>query len=173
MRDEHIAACLAFFAGEKYVLWFTSEASSYPSLAVTFKDGHGPHDHLKAWSHAHEVARLCRGRTPYASTPNSTCSAAARKDLGLPTRNHPLEDSLDDTNLLRVRAAELIQILGVVYHHPPSTTISRAVSTAHYSWASIHLHLHIDGDPVCDDGWRISSPRIPVAERLILVRDAL
>ncbi|KAI9061637.1 DUF647-domain-containing protein, partial [Trametes sanguinea] len=66
MRDEHVVACLALFAEEKYVLWFTSEASSYPSLAVTFKDGHGPHDHLKAWSHAHEVARLCRGRTPHA-----------------------------------------------------------------------------------------------------------
>ncbi|KAI8968807.1 vitamin B6 photo-protection and homoeostasis-domain-containing protein, partial [Trametes punicea] len=64
MDDEQIAGCLELFTSEKYILWFTADPSCPPSLAVVLKEGHGPHDHLKAWAYAHEVARLSRGRTP-------------------------------------------------------------------------------------------------------------
>ncbi|KAI8986615.1 DUF647-domain-containing protein [Trametes punicea] len=70
MDDEQIASCVEVFTGEKYILWFTSDVSTTgctypPSLGAVLKDGHGTLDHLKAWAHAHEVARLvCRRRNP-------------------------------------------------------------------------------------------------------------
>ncbi|CDO71162.1 hypothetical protein BN946_scf184845.g32 [Trametes cinnabarina] len=64
LSDKQISACLAVFAEERYVLWFTPDPSYSASLAVVFKDEHSPHDHLKAWAHAHEVARICERRTP-------------------------------------------------------------------------------------------------------------
>ena len=67
MTDEQVATCLKLFADEKYVLWYTASgsfAAQPPSLVIVLKDGHGPHDHLKAWAHAHEVARLSRRQRP-------------------------------------------------------------------------------------------------------------
>ncbi|KAH9887289.1 DUF647-domain-containing protein [Cubamyces lactineus] len=67
VTDEQVVTCLKLFADEKYILWYTARsasASQPPSLAIVLKDGHGPHDHLKAWAHAHEVARLSRSRCP-------------------------------------------------------------------------------------------------------------
>ncbi|KAI0674629.1 vitamin B6 photo-protection and homoeostasis-domain-containing protein [Trametes maxima] len=65
LNDDQIAALLELFSGENYILWFTSDYPlSHPSpanglsLAVVLKDSHGPIDHLKAWAHAHELARL-------------------------------------------------------------------------------------------------------------------
>ncbi|KAI0336627.1 DUF647-domain-containing protein [Cubamyces sp. BRFM 1775] len=69
MTNEQVATCLKLFADEKYILWYAAHSASTarstpPSLAIVLKDGHSPHDHLKAWAHAHEVARLSRGRRP-------------------------------------------------------------------------------------------------------------
>ncbi|KAI0646625.1 vitamin B6 photo-protection and homoeostasis-domain-containing protein [Trametes meyenii] len=65
LNDDQIAALLELFAGENYILWFTSDyppshpsSAHGPSLAVALKDGHSPVDHLKAWAHAHELVRL-------------------------------------------------------------------------------------------------------------------
>lgn len=56
LNEEQTAALLEVFAHEKYILWCTSDP---PRIAVVLKDGHGPHDHLKAWAHAHEIAPIC------------------------------------------------------------------------------------------------------------------
>ncbi|KAK1231670.1 hypothetical protein PQX77_005211 [Marasmius sp. AFHP31] len=56
---------------ERYILWFDpgclsslstagSIVSSTPRLHIFLRDGHRPSDHLKAWIHATEVARLVR-----------------------------------------------------------------------------------------------------------------
>ena len=58
LSTTQIAALLATFSADKYVLWV---AASTPGgsmrIAVGFKEGHGPHDHMRAWAHAHELAR--------------------------------------------------------------------------------------------------------------------
>ncbi|KAI0371375.1 DUF647-domain-containing protein [Pilatotrama ljubarskyi] len=64
LEKDQIAALLQGFAEEKYILWYASDASSALSMAIVLKEEHGAHDHLKAWAHAHEVARICEGRTP-------------------------------------------------------------------------------------------------------------
>lgn len=60
LDDAQIAELLQVFAHEQYVLWCTLHPQT-PHIAVVLKDGHGSHNHLKAWAHAHEVARLWAG----------------------------------------------------------------------------------------------------------------
>ncbi|KAI0360359.1 DUF647-domain-containing protein [Trametes cingulata] len=64
LDNTQIASLLHTFTDEKYILWYTSFPSSALRMAIVLKEGHGAHDHLKAWAHAHEVARACAGRTP-------------------------------------------------------------------------------------------------------------
>ncbi len=58
LSNEQMATLLEVFAHEKYILWSTSNPSR---IAIVLKDGHSPHDHLKAWAHAHEVASIYSG----------------------------------------------------------------------------------------------------------------
>ncbi|RDX46145.1 DUF647-domain-containing protein [Lentinus brumalis] len=64
LTDEETVALLEAFADEKYVLWFASAPAATVRLVVGLKEGHGPHDHLNAWAHAHEVVRICGSKTP-------------------------------------------------------------------------------------------------------------
>ncbi|KAI0634737.1 DUF647-domain-containing protein [Trametes polyzona] len=64
LGDDEIVALLRVFASERYILWYT--ADPLPKVHVVLKDGHGPHDHLKAWAHAHEVAASYSQVTPRA-----------------------------------------------------------------------------------------------------------
>lgn len=45
---------------EAYVLWY-AEGSNHRSIRITvaLKEGHTPIDHLKAWAHAVELAKMC------------------------------------------------------------------------------------------------------------------
>ncbi|EIW51641.1 DUF647-domain-containing protein [Trametes versicolor FP-101664 SS1] len=83
--DEQIATLLEVFAHEKYILW---PASNPPQIAVVLKDGHGPHDHLKAWAHAHEIANIC-DRESHAHGFNE-CLVAIRYALENVSRMFPL-----------------------------------------------------------------------------------
>ncbi|KAI0707573.1 DUF647-domain-containing protein [Cerioporus squamosus] len=64
LSDEETIALLEAFADDKYVLWFASAPGATVRLVVGLKEGHSPHDHLKAWAHAHEVVRICGSKTP-------------------------------------------------------------------------------------------------------------
>ena len=59
-----IAAALSAFSEDKYVLWPASASGAPLRISVGLKEGHTPCDHLRAWAHAHEVVRMCGGRTP-------------------------------------------------------------------------------------------------------------
>lgn len=83
--DEQIATLLEVFAHEKYLLWCTSDPLR---IAVVLKDGHGPHDHLKAWAHAHEIASIC-DRESHARGFNE-CLVAIRYALENVSRMFPL-----------------------------------------------------------------------------------
>ncbi|KAI0824886.1 DUF647-domain-containing protein [Trametes gibbosa] len=56
LSDDQITALLQLFAAEKYVLWYAPDPQH---VAIVLKEGHGTHDHLKAWALAHEVPLLC------------------------------------------------------------------------------------------------------------------
>ncbi|KAH9930524.1 DUF647-domain-containing protein [Epithele typhae] len=59
LSDAQIARVLAAFARDRYVLW---PAPAGLGAVVALKEGHAARDHLRAWAHAHEVARRRAGR---------------------------------------------------------------------------------------------------------------
>ena len=56
--DREVAAVLALFAEDRYVLWPRTPAA----FVVALKAGHGPRDHLRAWALAHELSRAPGGK---------------------------------------------------------------------------------------------------------------
>ncbi|KZT07993.1 DUF647-domain-containing protein [Laetiporus sulphureus 93-53] len=59
-----LESILSIFSSEAYLLWPSPHAHVLPHIHVCMKAGHTPLDTLKAWTHAHETARLLAGRTP-------------------------------------------------------------------------------------------------------------
>ncbi|KAH9849042.1 DUF647-domain-containing protein [Lenzites betulinus] len=56
LNDAQVAAILQLFAAERYIMWYNPDRLHF---VIVLKEGHGAHDHLKAWAHAHEVPLLC------------------------------------------------------------------------------------------------------------------
>ncbi|PCH44701.1 hypothetical protein WOLCODRAFT_154740 [Wolfiporia cocos MD-104 SS10] len=61
-----LTSLLETLSSEQYLLWYSppTRSSSHLSLHILMKPHHRPSDHLKAWAHAYEAARLLVGRAP-------------------------------------------------------------------------------------------------------------